>query len=60
MFLKNLQREKSQIYDKTIEWIKDLRIDLDYEDGEKFLKFIKKNLKLPDPYNFFFTFSLKF
>jgi len=56
LFLKKVEK-KAAIYLKTIEWIKKLTIKLDNEEGSAFLKFVKQNLKLPDPYQVFIIYN---
>jgi RimJ/RimL family protein N-acetyltransferase len=57
LFLKILKKENNQLYFRTIEWIKNLTIDLDHEDGNFFVKFVEKNIELPTPFQVFIAYD---
>lgn len=56
--LKKAQKENTLIYYKTINWIKTLTPELDFENGKSFTKFVKRNLKLKYPYSVFVLYDL--
>lgn len=56
-FLKDLKEHNRSIYLKTISWIKSLTVELDYEEGNAFSKFVKRNIKLPYPFEVFVAYS---
>jgi len=57
LFLKDLKKNKYSVYLKTIDWIKNLTTKLDYEEGSVFLKFVKRNIKLPNPFQVFIAYN---
>lgn len=51
--LNKVKNKNSVLFKKTLEWTKTLTPELDFETGESFTKFIKRNLELKPPYGVF-------
>jgi RimJ/RimL family protein N-acetyltransferase len=55
--LKKLRQEKSPLVNKTLEWIRTLTIEQDFENGSSFTRFVESNLELDYPYTVFILFD---
>ncbi len=55
--LKEIKESKKFIYLKVINWIKNLKPELDYEDWRVFWEFVKQNIKLEYPFQVFIIYN---
>ena len=51
--LKQLKAKHSSLYKQTIDWAKTLNVRENDENGERFHKYIERNMKTPSPFDSF-------
>ena len=55
----DLKKQNQIMYNKTIDWIKTLTPELDFENGKSFTQFVQGNLELDYPFSVFILYNPK-
>lgn len=53
----NLKDTSTELFNQTVDWLKSLTKEVDFENGEKFAQFVQRNAQLEKPLGAFILYS---